>query len=660
MAIQHAAAHDERDRVRLVAGPGTGKSSTIEERVAWLLRNGTDPETIWAVSFTRASARDLRERVHAYAADQRLDGASDVRVTTLHSLALRTLRQAGLLAYYPTDPLVLDDWELEQVFDAEFGKANGVGKGRREQIRREHEAFWSTGQWGPPNYIPPNPPITPEERTAFERFHGPRTQAYACVLPGELVRQCVTHINSGTLDPAELLGLRHLIVDEFQDLNPLDLQFVDALAVHGIVLFVAGDDDQSVYSFRYASPTGIQDFVRLNPGCGEHTLGHCFRCTPAVLLAADALIKANAGMNRVPKRLVSLYAEADPPVAGTVHRWRFPRDTNEARAIADTCRDLIRAGLPPREILILLSKRSLGDLLAQEMLDRDVPCDPLAAARLHDTEPGRFLLAMLRIVCSSNDYVAHRTILGMGVRCGIGTCTSICDKVIASNLNFRELFYKNLPAGVFKGLERNAIGNAATIIRQVAEWDKDDTLDHRIAAINGILNVRFGEPATESWRELAGRLPGGMVLSELCDLVWSDTDEQEAAILEAVHGRLGRQVPEDRVLPQRCRVMTMHGAKGLSARVVIIPGLEQETLPGARRQPYPGLVLEAARLLYVSITRARVACIASYSRVRRINGQSTRVTPSTFVTQFGGPFSDRQGGLTTGEVQQLMRDCASI
>src|SRR4051794_4212365 len=91
MAIQHVAAHDVAQRVRLVAGPGTGKSSTIEERVAWLLRSGTDPETIWAVSFTRVSARDLKERVHAHCAGQALDGATAVRITTLHSLALHTL-----------------------------------------------------------------------------------------------------------------------------------------------------------------------------------------------------------------------------------------------------------------------------------------------------------------------------------------------------------------------------------------------------------------------------------------------------------------------------------------------------------------------------------------------------------------------------------------
>jgi superfamily I DNA/RNA helicase len=106
--------------------------------------------------------------------------------------------------------------------------------------------------------------------------------------------------------------------------------------------------------------------------------------------------------------------------------------------------------------------------------------------------------------------------------------------------------------------------------------------------------------------------------------------------------------------------MTMHGAKGLSAPFVIVPGLEQETFPGPRRQPYPGLVLEAARLLYVSITRARAGAMITYSRRRRINGQMTTLVPSQFASQLGGPFVDRQQGLIKAEINAVMQHCAGI
>jgi hypothetical protein len=161
------------------------------------------------------------------------------------------------LEAYPADPVVLHRWEQEHIFDAEFGEAAGHGKIRREHIRRDHEALGQTGEHLPPQVVPPDPPITDSERTSFRRFHVPRTQLYSCVLPGEIVRLCVEQMEASLLDPASLLSIDHLIVDEFQDLNAMDLTFVHGLAERGVQLFVAGDDDQSLYSFRFATPAGI-------------------------------------------------------------------------------------------------------------------------------------------------------------------------------------------------------------------------------------------------------------------------------------------------------------------------------------------------------------------------------------------------------------------
>ncbi|MBS1862168.1 MAG: ATP-dependent helicase [Actinobacteria bacterium] len=124
-------------------------------------------------------------------------------------------------------------------------------------------------------------------------------------------------MDAGTLDPAGLLGIEQLIVDEFQDLNPMDLRFVYGIEAQGVGLFIAGDDDQSLYSFRYATPTGIQEFTNRFDPVGDHVLRDCFRCTPKVLRAAETLIAANAAPGRIAKNHVSLYAEADPPLEAT-------------------------------------------------------------------------------------------------------------------------------------------------------------------------------------------------------------------------------------------------------------------------------------------------------------------------------------------------------
>jgi DNA helicase-2/ATP-dependent DNA helicase PcrA len=336
--VQRAAASDPRRWVRLVAGPGTGKSFSIEGRVLWLLQEGVDASTIFGTSFTRLAASDLKARVRE--ACEKSGFRDGVSVSTLHSLALSSLKAGGRMLGYGADPVVLDGWELKELFDREFAHFAGrITRGRAGEIREYHEAFWYTGKYElPPFRTPPDPPISESERNQFRAFLRPHTDLYACVLPGELVQMCVQDMKAGTLNPVELLDLRHLIVDEFQDLNPMDLDFVYRMEALGASLFVAGDDDQSLYQFRYAHPIGIQKFVERFEAAGDHVLRDCFRCTPEVLGAAETLIRSFPAPNRIEKEHVSLYADSDPVIRGAFPAWKFRDADDEALAIAASCK----------------------------------------------------------------------------------------------------------------------------------------------------------------------------------------------------------------------------------------------------------------------------------------------------------------------------------
>jgi superfamily I DNA/RNA helicase len=663
--VQHDAAHAPQQQVRLVAGPGSGKSSTIEERVCWLLEQNVEPRHIAVVSFTNASVVDLRLRLHAYCQDRNQAGIVEVSISTLHSLALRLLRQAHLLETYPTRPLVLDDWELENIYDEEFGLSQGINsKPRREQIRRYYEALWSTGQANAPTYVPPDPPITDEERQRFTLFHQPTAHVYSCVLPGEIVRKCADAAASGLIDIAEILGIQQLIVDEYQDLNMVDLQFVDQVAAAGVTVFVAGDDDQSIYSFRHASPLGIQRFNTKYPGAGLHSLRHCFRCTPQVLNAATTLILNNAAPDRIQKTLVSLYRTAQPANDGIVHRWRFQTATQEADAVAESCDALIGAGVQPKDILILLANRSaqggLWPVIEASLEHAGVPFDPPKEEGFADTLGGRLVLALIRIICSrddggaSEDLVAHRLLLGLKHGVGVGTCNRIREAVIATpNTSFRNLFYAPLPDG-FTGRMVTALSHARQTCATLATWQPDDTLAQRTNGIEAALRSTIDEDAAGSWLTFVAPLPTDMRLSELRDYIWADNAQQRNDILSAVLERLepGAEAPEPQAL-DRVRVMTMHGAKGLSARVVFIPGLEQGLLPNHHQTPYIAQVLEAARLLYVSITRARAACVMSFASRRTIRGEFRQQQASQFAGQTGGAFAPRTTGLNQAEAGHI-------
>lgn len=655
-AVQKAAAADEAECVRVVAGPGTGKSFSIEERVCWLLGQNVTAANICAVSFTRASSADLQERVlNACVSAGHPD--ADIRVTTLHALALRSLRAAGALEAFPVDPTVLDRWELRNIYDDEFGRVAAVGSiTRRKQIREDHETFWSTGSYEPPpSQDPPEPPISTEERTAFQTFHGPRTQTYACVLPGEIVQRCVARMDANILNPVALLGIEHLIVDEFQDLNPMDLRLVYGLQERGVRLFVAGDDDQSLYSFRYATPEGIQKFAERFDPVGDHVLRDCFRCTPAVLGAAENLIANFAAPERIPKEHISLYADSDPAVEGGFGCWSFDDGADEAEAIAASCRRLIDAGMPPREIMVLLSNApALWWQLREAFEARDVPFEPPRVSPFKDTDTGRALFTILRLLGARQDYVALRTLLRLRRGVGVATAADIANTTIGQSLNYRDLFYEELPT-LFNGRAKAALEQARDICQDLLDWDEEDTFENRADEIDQMIARILGAEADEDWRDEVSALPGEATLKEIARYLAADKDDVRATVMAEVYRRLEIDPEEEETnLPARVQVMTMHSAKGLSATVVFVPGLEEQILPSERRARFPGQVLEAARMLYVSITRARLACVVSYANQRYINGQTATHTPSRYADHLGTPFHNRDGGITEDLAGQVV------
>jgi DNA helicase-2/ATP-dependent DNA helicase PcrA len=394
---QWEAAQDDAQQVRLVAGPGTGKSSTIERRVAHLLNGGANPKRLFTISFTRATTAELSDRIAAFCATQPCASAvRQVSVSTMHSLALRLLRSAAVLAtLFPDDPIVLDDWEREKIYDVELATALGSTPTRAREVRLAHDAQWQTLN---PDLIA-QPPIMPEEITRFNAFHSARRNLFCFVLPGEVVYECVTRIQQGAITATQLPAIDHLIVDEYQDLNACDQEFVRLLASQGAVLFIAGDDDQSIYGFRHANPAGIVNFTNVYPTAATHVLTDCFRCTPAMLNVANRLIEFNP--DRIPKRSRSLYEASDPPVAGKLFVWSFQTSQDEANAIAQSCQDLVNNEMAGQEdqILILISNRRLQlDILTTALANRGVNFDTPPGIAVRDEQPLRAVYSILRIL----------------------------------------------------------------------------------------------------------------------------------------------------------------------------------------------------------------------------------------------------------------------
>ncbi len=673
---QWTAARESAPQVRLVAGPGTGKSHTIVRRVADLLINGATPGNVYVISFTRATCAELTERIRAFCSTLPCaTAATQVRVSTMHSLALRILRRANLLTSYPSTPIMLDDWEQTNVYDREFAGTLRCTPSRAAEIRLAHDARWQTLN---PQYVN-QALITPAEVQGFNAFHSARTNLYCCVLPGEVIFKCVDALQQGALQANQLPQIDHLIVDEFQDLNACDQEFVRLLSANNAVLFVAGDDDQSIYSFRHANPDGIVQFQTAYPASATHVLPDCFRCTPAVLTPASRLIAYN--LNRVTKNLTSLYGTATPPIQGRMMAWSFQTAQEEARVIAQSCQALINGGMAGREdeILILISNRRVQlNILAQELGNLGLPYDPPRGAALtNEYEAIRAVYSLLRIArdnaSGEEDYPAHRDLLEVLSGVGSVTAKGIADACITNNQNFRQLFYLPTCPMWFSGRCPSAVQRIMAIIQQVRTWSMSDTLATRNVDIATLLSSQVfisGLNATNQvsiWNTLVGYLPAQMNLEELLQFLAADSDSDQQAILDLVNQRIGVPPQRQTLVQKRIRILTMHGAKGLSGKIVFIPGVEQGLMPSFRALQATGLLIEQRRLFYVSVTRAMACCIVSHSAqhsgaqaMALTQSAVARLTRSQFLNEMSVPSVTRTSGLSPAEVAAIVADVNSL
>ena len=441
----------------------------------------------------------------------------------MHSLALRILRSANLLgSFYPSDPAILDKWESDQIYDSELAHYASCTQGRASEIRLAHDAAWQTLNPQGINQAA----ITQTERQRFMAFHASRSNLYSMVLPGEVIYKCVDAFRLNQIQPEHIPQVDHLIVDEFQDLNACDQEFVQYLTASGATLFVAGDDDQSIYSFRHADPSGLVDFPNRYAGSSTHILSACFRCTPAILEPAATMIGYNP--NRVQKTLVSMYAASSPPLAGSFSVWSYQTAQQEAAGIAASCRQLIAAGMSGREdeILILISDRGLQlPQIEQELGNLGLPYDSPRGDALRDLSPIRAVYSILRVlidlVSANPDYVAHRALMSLMSGIGSGTITNIGSLCIQHSQNFHELFRLQSQPQWLSGRAAIAVSRITSIIRALSNWSLTDTLAMRTQQIGQLLvNEIFtiashAAAAAADWNALVSAFPPDATLQDL-------------------------------------------------------------------------------------------------------------------------------------------------
>lgn len=428
-------------------------------------------------------------------------------------------------------------------------------------------------------------------------------ETYGYMLRSELVYQLKKSIEQNPDFKLDQL-YKHILVDEYQDLNKCDLEVVKRLTYLGANLYVTGDDDQSIYGFRFAYPQGIRMFDHDYSPCSVLPLENCVRCGENILKIA--LFVARLDVSRREKPLKA-YNTKQP---GEVHLLNFSDQNEESQCVAKICKYLIeKIGIAPKDILILTRNDRHGifsNVLKEALIEINVPAftqadidNPL------DQNDGRIFLSLLRLIINPKDHLAWLTLFKVRKN-GIGEQTISKIYQFASNegITFSDVLSKivNSPSllNINDSNLRIEIKEISDLITQFTSVANDSSQELVLL----LTNISKKIIANDNFRQ--------KVIAYLQSLISLSEVKSLRDLLVTISTSLGDK--EQDIDINSVNIMTMHKAKGLTADTVFMVGAEDEYIPGDQiGEAKEG---DERRLLYVSLTRAKRILYITYCNKR--------------------------------------------
>ncbi|HEV3298759.1 MAG TPA: ATP-dependent helicase [Planctomycetaceae bacterium] len=605
--------------IRVMAGPGTGKSFALKRRLMRLLEEGANARRILVVTFTRTAAAELVREIQALG----VPGCEKIVASTLHAHCFRLLAKQAVFEFSGRTPRPLITLSKAGVLQFEAGPLledlNSPDKfgDKRDRTKRlrAFEAQWARLQADEPGYATdPTDEEFHDKLIAWLRFH-------ECMLIGELVPEALNFVKNNPASTA-IEGFEHVLVDEYQDLNKAEQVLIDFLSGGG-TLAVVGDPDQSIYSFRYAHPEGIEDFHIGHAGTDDHLLDECRRCPRRVVGLADRLIKRNYPAGATPR----LNPDAGNP-DGDVFIVQWPSLEDEVTGIASLVKKLIDSrGYDPRDILVLCPRRLIGYQIRQKLLAESVPSHSFYHEEALESDEARKALSLLTLTASHRDRVSLRFLLGCQspnwLRNQYELLRAHCESAGTHPWDALE----EVDSGTLN------LGRTKEIVSRFRDI-KNELGTTRGASVDGLIDRLF--PDGQDWAQVLRE----MALLDLADL------KDAGDLLEHLRTKITQ--PEMPEAGDFVRVMSLHKSKGLTARAVIvcscIEGLvpfRDEDEPLAEQEKH---LREQRRLFYVAITRCtQLLVISSFLTIEskiafKIGAKTTRrgKVSRTIASQFLG------------------------
>ena len=616
-----AIARSNANPLRVMAGPGTGKSFAMKRRIARLLEEGVQPEHILAVTFTRTAARQLVEDLHGMG----VAGCEKIRCGTLHAFCYRLLRRQGVFEYLGrvARPLItfnksgIAQFECAPMLEDLCATGDFGSKRDCTSRIRAFEAAWARLQHEDPGW---------PQNEVDRRFHQALLdwlRFHEAMLIGELVPEALRYLRDNPAAP-ERQAFDHVIVDEYQDLNKAEQVLLDLLADSGH-LCIVGDVDQSIYRFRFANPEGIIEFKQRHPQTQDERLLECYRCPKRVVALADFFIRQNHPLD-VGERIKPRPSNPE----GEVHIVQWDQLGDEAAGLARFVGVLLARGYAPGDILILSPRRLIGYGIRDALREAGIPVHSFYHEEALEADEAQEAFALLTLLVHRDDRPALRFWLGFGSpSCRAGEYARLRSYCETNDLSPRNALDQ-------------IVNGQARIVRTSGIVKRYEGLCQRLDDLQGMSCADLVDrlfPKSAEW---------ATTLREMAQGILNNVSTPKELLDELRNQITQPEMPEE---GDFVRVMSLHKSKGLTAKVTIVSGCIEGLIPTVDddlpQREQDECLREQRRLFYVALTRCREILVLSSvvrlpvnlahrmgARVRGRRGVCTTIA-SRFLSELG-------------------------
>lgn len=637
----------------VLAGAGTGKTRVVTFRIANLIRHGTSPDRILAVTFTNKAAGEMRERVGELIGDQ--TGGKKRRpkkgepappqptVSTFHAHCVRILRRHAKAIGYPAKFTIYDRGDQESLARGVLrelrlpGTAiapgemlNIIGGWKNQSVKPDQAAYVAS---------------TDKEHFAASAYRRYQNGLKACgamdfddlLLNTELLFEQHTDIRDG-----EAGKFDHVLVDEYQDTNGSQYRITKHLAQAHRNLCVVGDDDQSIYAWRGADVTHILNFTNDWPDAKVVCLENNYRSTGEILTIANRLIEFNT--TRHDKTLVPSRPSGKKPKIEQ-HKDEI---TESQSVVAKIVHLIDNEHIQPRDIAILFRTNEQPRLFETELRKAKVPYVMLGAQSFFDRKEVRDLVSYLKWIEQPNDEIALLRVINTPPR-GLGnkTVQLLIARAVERGVPVWDVMRDpsataDLPAAAQRGIA--GLASLADDVRQRAANESltaaMETLLTRTAYADELTRLYDKPEERESRMASIGELTNAIGAYEDAQTKGDPGDHDITGFLGEI-ALAGKEMgsEKDKLAKQNAVwLLTLHAAKGLEFPVVFMVGMEDGLLPHSRsvKSGEEADIAEERRLCYVGITRAQEYLTMSLALTRRKWGKPRPTTPSRFLYEIVG------------------------